>query len=397
MHRQRDDASVNGLARQRLSQRIEVFGKNGHHIYEHGSVQLQQTLGRVDLDDLIDQRHRRHNGADERDQHLTGLGAHRQQFTRRGVQHLGDGAHVYALGGAYLQPFELMVVELVGILDGWQIPGIEEEQGASQGVGGVAVGNPVEPDQQATTVLARGVHDESAFRASLFYIFFPTSLFLTAVYSESFFIAALAGSFYLVEQNRLIPAVISAAILMLTRPQGALALPFLVWLGFQRFEKNRITAACAILFVSLVSLASYFWYIQQTFGSVRWILDSQNYWRGEMKYPFYGLVRFAQSRVAIHGQHNSIIDFSFAVFQIFVLLLSIRKLPAPYWLFSLLVIAIPLSSSTFSFSRLCLANFPFFLYLGYRLTGRLAFMAQMAFALLLSFFTAAFSNWYWVG
>jgi Gpi18-like mannosyltransferase len=239
--------------------------------------------------------------------------------------------------------------------------------------------------------------DESAFRASLFYIFFPTSLFLTAVYSESFFLAALAASFYFVEQRRLIPALFSAAILMLTRPQGALALPFLVWLGFQRFEKDRIKAAGALLFVALVALASYFWYIQRTFGSFQWILESQNYWRGEMKYPFYGLVRFAQSNIAIHGQHNSIIDFGFAVFQILILFLSIRKLPAPYWLFSLVVIAIPLSSSTFSFSRLCLANFPFFLYLGHRLTGRLAFMAEMAFALLLSFFTAAFANWYWVG
>jgi hypothetical protein len=116
-----------------------------------------------------------------------------------------------------------------------------------------------------------------------------------------------------------------------------------------------------------------------------------------MKYPFYAFVRFAQSSIAIHGQHNSLIDFSFAILQLLILVLSIRKLPAPYLLYGAAAIVFPLSSTLFSFSRLCLANFPFFLYLGNRLTGRLAFLMQIAFAFLLSFFMAAFANWFWVG
>ncbi len=40
-----------------------------------------------------------------------------------------------------------MVVELVGVVDGWQVAGIDEEQGASQRVGAVTVGDPVETHQ----------------------------------------------------------------------------------------------------------------------------------------------------------------------------------------------------------------------------------------------------------
>lgn len=239
--------------------------------------------------------------------------------------------------------------------------------------------------------------DQTAFRGSLFYILFPTSFFLTAVYSESLFLAAVAAAFYFVEQKRLLPALPAVALLILSRPQGIIVMPFLLWLAVMRFSDMRFRALLILLLVAGVSLGGYLFYIDRTFGSFRWIADSQAYWRGNLKYPFYAFVRLAQSNVAIHGQHNSLIDFSFAIGQLLILLFSVRKLPAPYLLYSAAAIAFPLSSSLFSFSRLCLVNFPFFIYLGYRLHGRLAFLLQITFAFLLSFFMAAFANWYWVG
>jgi hypothetical protein len=126
-----------------------------------------------------------------------------------------------------------------------------------------------------------------------------------------------------------------------------------------------------------------------------WISQSQTYWRGEMKYPFYAFVRFFQSNIAIHGQHNSMIDFTFAIVQIIVLVFSFRRIPLPYVLYSLIALLFPLSSSLFSFSRLCLANFPFFLVLP-PLLGRLNLAIQIFCAIILAFFMAAFANWFWV-
>lgn len=236
---------------------------------------------------------------------------------------------------------------------------------------------------------------ENTANAATLYIVFPTSLFLSAIYAESMFLAAIVAAFLFIEERKLLPALIACAIAVLTRPQGALALPALAWLAWQRFETRRIFATAGIIAAVCIPLAGYLMYIDKTFGSMSWISQSQTYWRGEMKYPFYAFVRFFQNNVAIHGQHNSMIDFTFAVVQIIVLVFSFRRIPLPYTLYSLIALLFPLSSSLFSFSRLCLANFPFFLVLP-PLLGRWNLPVQIFSAIILAFFMAAFANWFWV-
>jgi hypothetical protein len=160
-------------------------------------------------------------------------------------------------------------------------------------------------------------------------------LFLNAVYSESLFLAALLASFYFLESKRLWPACLGVALAVLTRPQGILALPALLWLAWRRIPERRTQALLWILLASLLPLAGFLFFLNQTFGSANWIAWSQHYWRGEMKYPFYAMVRFAQETPAIHGQHNSWIDFSFAAFRlrtIYIVLSAYSFLfPVPYF------------------------------------------------------------------
>lgn len=238
---------------------------------------------------------------------------------------------------------------------------------------------------------------ELSARSSLFYIFFPTSFFCNAVYSEAFFLASLAAAFYYLEQKKLVPALLASGFAVLCRPTGILAAPALLWLSGSRFPEKRFRSAALMLIVCLLSLSVYVLTIWKTFGGIQGITESQNYWRGQIRYPFYALIRFFSNPVAIHGQHNSMLDFSFAVLQILGLVVSIRVLPPQYYLLSIIFIVFPLSSSLFSFSRLCLVNFPFFLVLGHQLSGRWAFVLQILSAMLLAFFMAAFANWYWVG
>jgi Gpi18-like mannosyltransferase len=242
---------------------------------------------------------------------------------------------------------------------------------------------------------AKFMSAENTVNAAVLYVVFPTSLFLSAVYAESMFLAAIVAAFLFIEERKLWFAVIACAIAVLTRPQGALALPALVWLAWLRFEKSRMISTVVIVAAVCIPLAGYLMYIDKTFGSMSWISQSQTYWRGEMKYPFYAFVRFFQNNIAIHGQHNSIIDFTFAIIQIIVLVFSFRRIPLPYVLYSVIALLFPLSSSLFSFSRLCLANFPFFLVLP-PLLGRFNLAIQIFCAILLAFFMAAFANWFWV-
>jgi len=238
---------------------------------------------------------------------------------------------------------------------------------------------------------------EVSARSALLYIFYPTSFFLNAVYSEALFLAAITATFYYLERRQLLPALLASSLAMLCRPTGLLAVPALVWLTWLRFTENKNRNAALMALTAVVSFSVYLFAIWQSFGSLDVITGSQNYWRGETHYPLYAFVRFFSNPVAIHGQHNSIIDFSFAALHLLGLLFALRVLPAPYNLYSAICILFPLSSSLFSFSRLSRVNFPLFLFLGVQLPGRWSFVLQIVFAMLLAFFMAAFANWYWVG
>jgi hypothetical protein len=246
--------------------------------------------------------------------------------------------------------------------------------------------------------LARKLYSPSiAFSCCLFAIFFPTSFFLNAVYAESLFLACICAAFLYIEEQRIVPAAIASALLMLTRPQGWLAIPAILLLGYLKSSDKRIRNVFILSSAITLTCGFHMLFIMKTFGSLVDLTLIPNLWRGEMKYPLYAIVRFFSNDIAVHGEHNSMIDFSFAVLHLGIAVVSFRKLPFPYYLYSIIVILYPLSSSLFSFSRLCLANIPFFLYLGQQLQGRLAFSVQTASAMLMAFFMAAFANWFWVG
>ena len=238
---------------------------------------------------------------------------------------------------------------------------------------------------------------ENAAQAALFYVFFPTSFFLNAVYSEALFLACVVAGFYYLEKKRLFPAILASSLAVLSRPVGILALPILIWLAVTKIPERRVLAAGGMIAGCVLALGLYFLIVWRTFGDLAAVTQGTNYWRGQMRYPLYAIVRFFANPIAIHGQHNSLIDFSFALLHLLGLIFSFRRLPLPYCIYSLICIFFPLSSTLFSFSRLGLANFPLFLYLGSQLSGRWAFALQTLFAMLLAFFMAAFANWYWVG
>jgi Gpi18-like mannosyltransferase len=238
---------------------------------------------------------------------------------------------------------------------------------------------------------------EKAAQSALFYIVYPTSFLLNAIYSEPLFLACVVAGFFYLEDKKLIPALFAIALSVLCRPSGILALPAFLWLGFIRFPEKRFRVPLLISFACMISIAVYCYFMWSSFGDLSVIVKAQDHWRGPSKYPLFALVRFFTNAKAIHGQHNSFLDFSFALIHLLVLAVSFRTLKAPYYLYSIICVLFPLSSTLFSFMRLSLINFPFFLFLGSQLSGRWALVIQILSAMLLSFFMAAFANWYWVG
>ena len=91
-----------------------------------------------------------------------GIALDRQQFTGRGVQHLGDDADIRSRRRPDPKAFQLVVVVGVGLVDGRQVIGVDDEQTAAQRVGGVAVGHSGQSHQQPPTVLTHAVDDIAA-------------------------------------------------------------------------------------------------------------------------------------------------------------------------------------------------------------------------------------------
>lgn len=78
---------------------------------------------------------------------------HREQFAAGGVQHFQHRADRLAIDGAHDQAFKLMVVELVGILDGRKIGGVDDEQ-AHAARRRIAIGCSAQSNQQPAGVRA---------------------------------------------------------------------------------------------------------------------------------------------------------------------------------------------------------------------------------------------------
>src|SRR5262245_23034536 len=107
----------------------------------------------------------------------------------------------------------------------------------------------------------------TGYRAALLYLVYPTAFFLSAVYSDALFFASLTAAFYYIEQKKILPACIAAALAMLCRSQAFLALPVLVWLAWLRFPESRVKSTIAMCVATVLPLALYLFYIQSAFGS----------------------------------------------------------------------------------------------------------------------------------
>ena len=75
---------------------------------------------------------------------------------------------------------------------------------------------------------------DGARRAVLYLAFFPTALFLQAVYSESLFLFLCLGAFALAERGRFASAGVVVGLAVLTRPTGIALVPPLILLARRR-------------------------------------------------------------------------------------------------------------------------------------------------------------------
>jgi dolichyl-phosphate-mannose-protein mannosyltransferase len=271
--------------------------------------------------------------------------------------------------------------------------------------------------------IAEELYGPRVARAStLAFAFFPSAFFMNAVYSESVFLAATAGTIWALRVRRhFLLACLFAYFAMTARNVGVfLLVPLVYELVVKR--RTRLREGVLGLVGSVGGLAAYMLYLTKGLGDPLYFAVAQREtWGRALTNPVDTLhkawttgvfgARYAFHPHAIFGNPSPEPAFKAAdtfnlillVLLVVLVVLGALKLPLDLWIYSVLVILAPLlTPSPFwaltSFNRYFLACFPLFFVLGWVLARSRVLLGAwlLASAALGVYLTVLFVTWRWV-
>ncbi len=280
---------------------------------------------------------------------------------------------------------------------------------------------------------------EVARLAVMLTAFAPMAFFLSAVYSESLYLALSVGLFWCARKGRWAAVGVLGALAAGTRSAGVvLIVPALILYLYGPREdrapdresdlvrpRYRLRRDLLWLGLAPAGLGLYMAYLGLDGGSPLMPFHAQSVWGRQFAGPFFAgwdgikaafdgarqLLSFQQHRLyfplagnspSIEAGHNLML-LAFMLAAIPPILGVFRRLPIAYGVYVLAALALPLSypvptQPLMSLPRFLLVLFPLNMWLGLRIAGhrRLQIGALLLSAGLLAFFTAEFATWHWV-
>ena len=201
---------------------------------------------------------------------------------------------------------------------------------------------------------------EGARRAVLYLALFPTALFLGAVYSESLYLALALGSFLLAERGRFLGAGVVAGLALLTRPVGVALLPALAVLAWRSSDRRRalLGVAAAVPVAAVYPVLLGLW-IGEPFAPLRaqeGIWERTLSWAGPFGGLWKGVAALADADPA-RALALNVQQLGFTLLFLALAALAWRRFGAPYGLFALVSLAVPLSFPAERFPLLSMSRF----------------------------------------
>jgi len=274
-------------------------------------------------------------------------------------------------------------------------------------------------------LLARlDLSDEQARTTVMLVAFFPTSFFLSAVYTEALFLMLSIGAIYAARTSRWAWAGALGGLAAATRSGGVLILLALVWLYlYGPRTDGKTEAGRRWLWLALVpaGLLAYMGYLALAHHAPLAPFQAEAVWGRQFAGPLGGLIKALEAapldlRLGVTGKsvvvgaadpiswttHN-LVDLTFVAFAAAGLALAWRRVPSAYLVYALALLVQALSYPTareplVSFPRYVLAMFPLFMgwgaWLGER--PRLSRRVISGSALLLAAFSGLWAMWAWV-
>jgi Gpi18-like mannosyltransferase len=241
----------------------------------------------------------------------------------------------------------------------------------------------------------------TAARAVLYLCVFPATLFLSAVYSESLFLALVVTAFYYARAARWPATGVLAAAATLCRPAGLL---LVVPLGFEylsqrEFRWRRIRADCGALILPPFSLAGHLAVLRWRFGGWNVISKAEAIegWNRSLTLPWNTLLYSLQHIGSSVGYHGAF-EFVFTTILIALAIFACFRLRPSYAIYSIVsVLFITSWGDLKSAPRFGLVIFPIMILLallGQHKTFNRTYLTVSA--ILAAVSMVVFSQWGWV-
>lgn len=269
---------------------------------------------------------------------------------------------------------------------------------------------------------ARELGADNGRRTMLLLAFFPTSVFLSAVYTEGLFLALGIGALYAARSGRWAWASAAAGLATITRPTGLLlivplALLYLYGPRDDRSEpsraagwrpRHRLRPDALWLLAIPAALGAYLVYLSQKFGDPFVVLAQGSAWHQTFTLPFVSVWHAAKlagsgALEVLHGRPpNDVFEFGAFLFACVGTIGALRRLPVAYGAYAavgiVFIASFPIrGESLSSFSRYMLPLFPILMWLAAWSSERRLFRwVLVAFGLLMMVNAARFATWRFV-
>lgn len=125
--------------------------------------------------------------------------------------------------------------------------------------------------------VARKYHnDDIARTAIVLFSFSPVSFFFSAAYTESMFVMAVVGAFFLAERGRWVGSSLMMALASATRLFGLVLIPAVMFIAWKKKEPLR--SYLPIVLISPLGTAGYFGWLWYEYGNPLAYFDAQANW-----------------------------------------------------------------------------------------------------------------------
>jgi mannosyltransferase PIG-V len=252
-------------------------------------------------------------------------------------------------------------------------------------------------------LVARELRPEVAQLTILLLAFFPTSLFFSSMYTESFFLLFSVLAYTAFRRQHFIQGGLWAGLASATRIPGILLGIPLLFEGLPYLWDRRQCWQVVLASVLVVSgIAAYMAYLWVTFGDpiANFHVQQQSGWERAFALPFASIKWGLKQTCS--GQFSPF-PFDAWLSLLFIVLICALPfyLPKSYALYASLAIAMPLftKAGIWSMTRYLSVVFPALMMLGI-IGGRwnwVAWVVLTAFAVTMVHFAMYFAQWHWVG